>query len=118
MKHAKIMMLLCTVTLTPFSFVKLLKKTIDELHIESAPGKPFVKSTTQQPPHPLPPSTTSLQKRWIGPRTLKTAPRALSVYQAILESKENKIWKQKKNTEMKRIIRRYNLNLSYAKNAI
>ena len=65
--------------LTPFSLFELFKKnywrvvTVSK-KIESAPGKPFLKSTTPPPP---PPSPTSLQKRWIGPRTLKTAPRAL-----------------------------------------
>ena len=68
------MMLLCMVTLflllTPFSFVKLLKNMIDELvnHFKSP-----------QPPHPQPPPPTTLQKRWISPRTLKTAPREVRV---------------------------------------
>ena len=93
MKDAKIMLLLSMVTswlhlfVTPFSFVKLfLKKMIKGFYlykknIESAPGKPFLKSTTPQSPPPSPPPSTltSLQKRWIGPRTLKTAPRALDI---------------------------------------
>ena len=67
--------------LTPFSFVKLLWKndwwvaTVLK-NIESAPGKPFLKVHNPTTSHPFP---TSLQKSWIGPRTLKTAPRALDI---------------------------------------
>ena len=104
--------------LTPFSFVKLLWKndwwvaTVLK-NIESAPGKPFLKVHNPTTSHPFP---TSLQKSWIGPRTLKTAPRALDISGNYwIKRKQNLI--TKKNSEMKRI-RRYNLNLSHSKNTI
>ena len=69
--------------LTPFSFVKLLKKWLMSCNciknIESAPGKPLLKSTTPQPHNPAP-HPSSLQKRKRGGSaraTLKTVPRAL-----------------------------------------
>ena len=72
-------MVILFLLLTPFSFVKLLKKNywwgVTVLkNIESAAAILNVRN----PPHPPPPHpTTTLQKRWIGPRTLNTALRAL-----------------------------------------
>ena len=87
MKLAKITIVLCMFTcmcmfvnfvlLIPSPFIKLLKKkdwwvVAVFKNTELAPGKPLLKSTTPQSP------LTTLQKRKIGPRILKTAPRLLT----------------------------------------
>ena len=80
--------------LTPFSFVKKKKKMIDELqlyvlkNIASAPGKPFLKSTTPQPP-PSSPNFTS--KEVDRSPHFENMFRGPWIYQAIIELKGNKI---------------------------